>query len=171
MPSSRSASVSRASTPSASEAKVPKEEHNASPNIPVKEEKEDDHSNSKEEVEGGETEIKMELDQETKEGSSKGYRGKFNFDSRHTNSIDSCAIINIFFAVRRSKFAKIKVSMESELSQLKLRHKELDDVLSGNKFTVATRKERGRINEMIAEKTELEEKMSKMQKLLEQNIL
>lgn len=73
--------------------------------------------------------------------------------------------------VRRSKFAKIRASMESDLEKLEQRHSELCSILDGNKFTVATRKERGRINEMIKEKEEVSSQMQKIKQVLNQNLI
>eukprot|EP00095_Tigriopus_kingsejongensis_P004533 maker-scaffold532_size145644-snap-gene-0.40 protein:Tk04533 transcript:maker-scaffold532_size145644-snap-gene-0.40-mRNA-1 annotation:"hypothetical protein" len=73
--------------------------------------------------------------------------------------------------VRRTKFAKVRASMEGDLQKLEEKYSALDSLLSGNKFTVATRKERSRINEMIKEKDEVLEQIQKIKMVLDQNIL
>ena len=77
----------------------------------------------------------------------------------------------MFQIVRRSKYGRPRSSIEFDLNKLKSRYEEVASLLGDNKFTVATRKERGRLNELISEKAELEGKIDKMKGLLEMNVV
>lgn len=187
---SESASVSRSSTPTPAEAareaaeagiSVENEESNDSTESKEEAMETDENSNGKEDK--GE-EIAMDAATESEDAPTdiKKLKPVIEMPSPRTRpergehlscevAFASFLTLFVFFAVRRSKYGRPRSSIEFDLNKLKGRYEEVTLLLGDNKFTVATRKERGRLNELLSEKADLEEKIAKMKVHLEQNIV